>query len=289
MARIGPARELACDEHGCGGRQAMIALRYFQPAPDLRRYVSSYYLFSADLPQVSDIVRAELGQIRFMLSGQGCYTFGDGEVLGSPAVALLGPTMAASRFDVTGPVLVFGVGLLPTGWAAGIREDASRLVDQVDDAAARLGGLLDDALDALRAAPGAESMVAIADVVMRAVFARAIEPPLWFTRLTESWLTETASPAIDGLVEAAGLSARQLARLTNRIYGAPPKLLFDARADWATAAGEAFYDQSHFIRELKLFTGLTPSQLRAGPPPVTKLISQRRGFAAQMPKIAMVR
>ena len=280
----------------------MISLHYFQPAADLRRYVSSYYLFRADLPRIQDLVRADLGQIRFMLAGRGRYAFADGTAAATPEVSLVGPTMAASHFSVDGPLLVFGVGLLPTGWAAMVREDANRLVHTVDDATARLGGILDDALDAMRVAGAPHVMVSIADAVMRVLFARAVDPPLWFTTMAEAWLTGTASPEVDALIRESGMSARQLARLANRIYGAPPKLLArkyralraatllaDPAVDWETAAGDAFYDQSHFIREVKLFTGLTPTQLQASPPPVTRLMHRRRGFAAQMPRITMVR
>jgi AraC-like DNA-binding protein len=282
----------------------MIGLRYFLPAPDLRRYIASYYVFRADLPLVSDVVRADLAQIRFMIAGQGRYQFAGGSTVETPRVSLVGPTMAASRFEIVGPVLVFGASLLPTGWAAAVREDANLLVHQVDDAAARLGPVLGDALDAMCAAPTPEAMVSIGDAAMRAVFSRAVDPPLWFTRLMEGWLTDAASPSMDTLAELSGMSSRHLARMANRIYGAPPKLLArkyralraatmlccdPADAGFGTGC-EAFYDQSHFIREVKLFTGLTPTQYRQNPPPVTRLMLQRRGFAAaQLPRIAVVR
>lgn len=281
---------------------AMIALRYFLPAPDLRRYISSYYLFRADLPIVTDLVRADLAQIRFMIQGSGVYEFAGGASAETPRVSLIGPTMAASHFTVLGPVLVFGASLLPTGWAAAVREDANLLVHCVDDAAARLGPVLGDALDAMAGSPTAETMVSIADSALRAVFSRAVDPPLWFTRGMEAWLTDAASPSVDALIARSGMSARQLARLANRIYGAPPKLLSrkyralraatqlcEASGDWFGAVGEAFYDQPHFIREVKRFTGLTPRQYRENPPPVTRLMLQRRGFAAQLPRIAVVR
>jgi AraC-like DNA-binding protein len=280
----------------------VIALRYFLPAPDLRRYIASYYVFRANLPLVSDLVRADLAQIRFMIAGRGCYQFAGGLRIDTPQVSLVGPTMAASRFELVGPALVFGASLLPTGWAAVVREDASRLVHHVDDAVARLGPVLDDALDAMSSAPTAEAMVSIGDAAMRAVFSRAVDPPLWFTRMMEGWLTDAASPSLDRLAELSGTSPRQLARLANRIYGAPPKLLArkyralraatmlcDLPAAGLTTAQEAFYDQSHFIRELRRFTGLTPTQYRENPPPVTRLMLQRRGFAAQLPPIAVVR
>lgn len=280
----------------------MIALRYFLPAPDLRRYIASYYIFRADLPLVSDLVRADLAQIRFMISGHGHYQFAGGLIVETPRVSLVGPTMAASRFEVVGPVLVFGASLLPTGWAAAVREDANLLVHRVDDAAARLGPVLDDALDAMSGAASAEAMVSIGDAAMRAVFSRAVDPPLWFTQMMEGWLTDAASPSLDRLAELSGTSPRQLARLANRIYGAPPKLLArkyralraahllcDSGDDGFSAARDAFYDQSHLIREVRRFTGLTPTQYRENPPPVTRLMLQRRWFAAQLPRIAVAR
>jgi AraC-like DNA-binding protein len=284
------------------GRRGMIALRYFLPSADLRPYLSSYYVFRADLPRVADIVRADLGQLRFMLAGQGSYQFAGGTPIRTPAVSLVGPTMAASRFEIAGPALVVGVGLLPAGWAAVVREDANRLVHQVVDGRDLFGAMVDEALDAMRSAPNVQALVAMAEAVLRTIFARAAQAPAWFTAMTESWLTGSAAPSLDTLIAEAGMSARQLERLANRIYGAPPKLLArkyralraagmlaDPEMDWRAAAGDAFYDQSHFIREFKLFNGLTPRQYQAEPSPVTRLIRQRRGFAAQVPKIAMVR
>ena len=86
------------------------------------------------------------------------------------------------------------------------------------------------------------------------------------------------------LIAELGVSARQVERLTKRIYGAPPKLLArkyrslraasligTSQLHWSEAAGDAFFDQSHFIRDFKRFTGLTPSQFQNDPPPVTRL------------------
>jgi AraC-like DNA-binding protein len=293
-------RSDAGDASRAGG---VISLRYFLPAPDLRRYIASYYVFQADLSIVSDLVRADLAQIRFQIAGAGQYGFAGGLSAAPPRVSLVGPTMAASRFEVAGPVLMFGASLLPTGWAAAVREDANLLVHRVDDGIARFGPVLDDALDAMSAAPTPEAMVSIGDAAMRVVFARAIDPPAWFTQMMEGWLTDAASPSMDRLAELSGTSPRQLARLANRIYGAPPKLLARkyralraanalCEADYERGFGavrDAFYDQSHLIREVRRFTGLTPTQYRENPPPVTRLMLQRRGFAAQLPRIAVVR
>ena len=88
-----------------------------------------------------------------------------------------------------------------------------------------------------------------------------------------AWLAASDSPDLDDLVGATGISRRQVERKCNALYGAPPKLLARKyralRAAVALASGDAsldevidrgFYDQSHLIREVKHFTGLTPRQ-----------------------------
>lgn len=278
-----------------------VGLRYFEPAPELRGFISAYYYFYADTPQLSDITRADLPQLRFMISGAGAYTFGNVRMMRAPAVSLIGPTMAASRFEAAGPLAVFGVGLLPAGWAALVREDAGDFADRLADAEALFGTVMTDALDAMRMTPRVEVMISVADAVLRVLAQRATEPPLWFTRMTDEWLTGEASPDVDALVARSDMSARQLERLARRVYGAPPKLLARKyralRAAsalgaggiaWQDAAGDAFYDQSHFIREFKHFIGQTPRQFLRSPTPVTKLMLQRRELAGRMPELALV-
>lgn len=277
-----------------------IGLRYFAPAPDLRRHLSAYYVFRADLPHVSDVIRADMAQLRFMVSGLGSYGFANGRCIAAPEITLLGPTTAATRFDVVGPVLVFGVGILPAGWAALVEEDASLFADSLVDAVDVFGGMLEDTLDAMRFDNRGSRMIAMVDAVMRGLLMNAVDAPYWFTSMTDRWLTEDASPSVDVLIREAGVSARQVERLARRIYGAPPKLLarkyralraatrFADAPGWADAAGDAFYDQSHFIREFKHFNGQTPSQFQRAPTPVTRLTFARRKLIGSLPRLALV-
>jgi AraC-like DNA-binding protein len=278
-----------------------IGLRYIEPAADLRGHISSYYLFWADFPQVADMMRADLPQIRFMIAGGGQYSLATGSQIVTPRIALIGPTLGATRFAVTGPLLVFGIALLPAGWAALVRDDASRHADSVIDASAVFGVLMEDALSAMYGAVSPEILVSIADSAMRALVVRASEVPIWFTRLTDRWLVGAASPDVDTLVASAGMSSRQIERLARRIYGAPPKLLArkyralrmasllgQGHQPWQEVVGDAFYDQSHFIREFKHFTGQTPRHFQRDPTPVTRLSIGRRALAGQLPELALV-
>lgn len=282
------------------GAPAGIRLRYYEPAADLRALISAYYVFRADVPYFADLMRADLGQLRFMLRGTGSY-LRDGVAVPSDEIHLLGPSTAATRFEVRGPLLLFGIGLHPAGWAALVRDDASLLADRAFDATARFGSLIVDMLDALRNAPDGQAMVHIADMVMRACKARAPEPPIHLTSIVDAWLTGECNPCVDDLIAELGISARQVERLAKRIYGAPPKLLArkyrslraasligTRQLHWSDAAGDAYFDQSHFIRDFKRFTGLTPSQFQNDPPPVTRLTLQRRAALGDIAPLARV-
>jgi AraC-like DNA-binding protein len=53
--------------------------------------------------------------------------------------------------------------------------------------------------------------------------------------------------------------------------------------DGAERAAEGFYDQSHLIRELKHFTGLTPGEMRAAPPELNRRIAEgRKGLTGKV-------
>src|SRR3546814_14253228 len=106
----------------------MLSLRYAAPAPELREFISTYYLFRADLSDIADSTRADLPQIRFMLSGSGHYTFGDGFNAKCPDAMVTGPTTSATRITAKGPLVVFGIGLLPEIGRASCRERVCRYV-----------------------------------------------------------------------------------------------------------------------------------------------------------------
>ena len=279
----------------------MLSLRYALPALDLRSFFSTYYLFRADLPKVFDTTRADLPQMRFMLNGSGFYTFGNGQRSDCPEAMITGPTRAATQFMADGPLLVFGVGLLPAGWAALVGTSAAEMSDTVEPAENVLGCVAGQMLDWLRSARSLETMCARMDIILRLLVDRPREQPLrWFTQIADAWLMGEASPRIDDLMREARLSARQLERLANRLYGAPPKLLarkyrtlriasrvVTQEDSWQDLVGDAFYDQSHLIRDFKRFTGQTPRQLLTNPSPVTKLMVARRHMGSELPLLAL--
>src|SRR3546814_16302050 len=116
---------------------------------------------------MADRTRAVLPQIRFMLSGSGHYTVGDGCNAKCPDAMVTGPTTSATRITAKGPLVVFGIGLLPAGWNAIIGGSAAEMTDIVEDARDVLGTFAEDMPDILRHSPSFDNMIGIADLSIR--------------------------------------------------------------------------------------------------------------------------
>lgn len=278
----------------------MIKIRYLTPAPPLRPYVSSYYWFESNLPAFDDLMRAELPQIRIVTRGGARSLFATGVVRTPGPIHVQGPTSGAAHYAAAGPLHLFGVGLLPEGWATLIGEPADRFADDVVDLGGVVGPAAELALHEMTLAADDGARVAAADRLFLGLLARSRSVPVWFTRLTDDWLTGSANPDVDTLVERSGMSARSIERLAKRIYGASPKLLsrkyrtLNAAVrlgngeigGWADLAPNAYYDQPHFIREFKQFVGMTPNRFVVEAAPLMRLTIVRRNMVPDMPKLA---
>ena len=274
----------------------MVAVTLDYAAPDAAiEFVSVFYNFRADVARFEDDDRADLAQLRFQLKGTGHYRFADGHVQQGPEIQIVGPTMGVTHVCVNGPAEVFGAGLLPAGWGAMTAIDASSVTNRVIDATEMFGRDLRDVADRLRAAETLGERVEIGNALIRDLVERGPEQSRWFTHTVDGWLQSSFSPAVDDLVAATRLSRRQVERLCKRVYGAPPKLLSRKyralRAAVVLAKGEAcaaelvehgFYDQSHCIREIKRFTGMTPTRIPGGLNELTRLTMKRTEFAGQV-------
>ncbi|MFZ4689159.1 MAG: helix-turn-helix domain-containing protein [Polymorphobacter sp.] len=279
----------------------MISIRYFTPAAPLRPYLSSYYWFESRLPAFADLMRAELPQIRLVTTGSATNHYANGNVRNGVPAQLQGPTSGPVRFVADGALHLFGVGLLPQGWAALIGEPADRIADDVVDLAAVVGPCVHRLIDQIASAADDAARVEAADRFFLDLLTRAHSVPFWFTRMTDDWLTASTSPDLDTLIAASGMSSRSVERMAKRIYGASPKLL--ARkyralqtavqigngevSGWADLAAGGFYDQAHFIREFKQFTGMTPARFMVEAASVTRITIARKKLLPDLPKLAL--
>ena len=273
-----------------------VKLRYFAPPEHLRAYFGSLYIFIENADGYSDVTRADVPQLRFMLEGAGNYYFQDGTVVATPEVCLLGPTLGATRFVLDGPAHVVGISLLPAGWVSMGGGDASLLADRLYDLGPERNGAFAALLAQLRGMDDPEAMADLCWAQMEQWVDPLSESTWRLLETVDGWLMGEGSPRIEALVERTGLSPRQLARLTNRYYGCPPKLLarkyralrcsariaLDQHSWQELCEDGRFYDQSHFIREIKHFIGLTPHQLQTEPTAVAQLTLPRRSLGGDV-------
>ncbi len=245
-------------------------LQYFLPRPDLRPFVRAYYYFSTDIGSVQPLC-AELGNIRVLLNGGGVLNTPNGDRHVISQAFLIGPTMGAYSMQAESGTQVFGIGIRPQGWGVLIGMDASEAADQVIDLSAFAGGRAAPQIEAIRSARDLQTMADAADQFFASLLAMRQRRQNLYPEALEKWLMDPSEPCIDALISQMDVSRRQTDRLAKRFFGASPKFLQRkyralrsadrVRAgvsSWMDAAGEEFYDQSHFIKEFKAFIGVTP-------------------------------
>lgn len=261
--------------------RSLFDIDYIAPPVAISDYVTTLFHFRCDESEVRDIQPASIGWLALFPFGKGVMTFADGREEPNYETNLLTPFAVATPFAMKGPVHSIGAALSPLGWAALTGLDAAEYGNRL----VRAGALLADSIDEFGARlceeyrngekSGADCAKALCDYIE--ANAKPVKPRhAELVRVTNSWLGSALNPAVGDLMEKASYSERQVQRLVERYFGLPPSALARKyRAlrtaallsfpmltpEWEAEIGEAFYDQSHMIRELRLFVGRTPASL----------------------------
>lgn len=271
-------------------------LAYAPPPADLAEFFSVFYLFEGDDGSLNDIERASVAQFRLSYAGVGELLFDGAEPQTIPPFSIVGPRLVASRVNATGALIkVFGAGILPAGWASITPQGADKFANRIVPANQILGRRSADYMAQMAGLADLQSMVDLTASYARALFPAVKPATLDFIRTMNKWLEASLDPHIDDLANAIGISRRQAERLSNHYFGAPPKYLArmyralraanaiaNSNSDWQDFISNAFYDQSHFIREIKYFTGLTPSAVRDHHSRLTQLAFGRHQLAGEV-------
>ena len=275
-----------------------MALEYHIPRADLRDHVRAYYYFSTEERTIQPLC-AEMGNIRVVLGGGGILHTPDGQKQHITSAFLLGPTMGAYCMEAEAGTRVFGIGIRPKGWVTLCGINAEEATDRVIDLTSFAGGLARSTIDEMRNARSLDDMAVAADrffanLVARRIARRRVSS---YPEALAHWLLDPNDLSVDTLIAMMDVSRRQTDRIAKTYFGASPKFLQRkyralraadriraGELDWMTAAGDSYYDQSHFIKEFKTFVGVTPSQFIGNQAQlITEIQSKRHVQSLPMP------
>lgn len=252
------------------------------PSPAAAPFFGAFYLAKTQHLTIDDTQRAGTGHFHFFLEGSGYKDF-PGSRRQANLVSLSGPSFVCQNFALNGPARLFGMSILPKCWDGMIPCSADALANTGRNAAELFGPSILDLHDRLRAAATLDAMARLAEAFF---LSRHVPIAKLHERVVNGireWLASDLAPGLEALHARFDLSDRQLARISNRYLGAPPKTLSRKYAalkaashilnqddDQRDASRRHFSDQSHMIREVRRVTGQTPRQLRTQASPLMR-------------------
>lgn len=275
---------------------AITRAQFASPHPELRRYVSAYYVAdvnSANGEIVRDLLHPEWGSVRFLCSGEAWGSVIPAPLVPMPPAIIVGPSSRAASVSCVSMRIV-SFGLLPLGWHRFIGQSADRYADQsveVGELSARVD--LASLFSRVVQASGLDEIATIFDRILLDALAVQRRADAQAEASIEAAHRALADPDIGTVAEMTdrlGITTLQLTRLSKRVFGFPPKLLLrrqrflrtlsvvlrEPQAKWTEVLDPHYYDQAHFNRDFQRFFGMSPRQYLAMPSPIVAAAARDR-------------
>lgn len=278
-------------------QQCKVQVRFHLPPPQLQAYFTTFYLVDITVPEGTraiDRLQPEWANLRFYSGVNPIADCPDGTQLTDTNFPATGPSTKAVRFEV-GPARMWGVGLLPLGWAKFVPVPAAELADAVVDGhqhpafacfAPLAASIFADQPDE------AGELKRITDYFL----GRLIDPVPDEKRIMaiHTALLDPEVASVSQLVAQAGIGQRTVERICDRAFGFSPKVLLrrqrfmrslaqfmlDPSLKWIGAIDGHYHDQAQFVRDFRQFMGMTPRQYAALDKPILSAIMHERARIA---------
>ena len=281
--------------------EASINARFFSPPEALAGCFTSFYHLdcsTGDAPYLEDMLQPEWGNLRLFLGPSPISQFRGGPVLRDAQFTATGPSSAPNNFQLPS-TRMWGIGLLPLGWAKFVDLPASDFVNSqydgsVHPAFARFRPLF-ERLNAGNGADTEDEQVAI----IRDFFLALDRPVRDAARIAavHEALLDPALNDVGAMAERCGTNRRTLERICMRHFGFTPQLLMRRQrmmrslaaymtehgARWSEVIDTNYHDQAHFSREFHAFMGMTPREYGAQAHPVLGAFMEARKQAMGSP------
>jgi len=278
-------------------RDCPVQVRFYMPPPELQTYFTTFYFVEIDLPpgqRAIDRLHPEWANLRLYADARPVADRQDGTQLSGTTFPATGPSSRAVRFEIERSRM-WGIGLLPLGWAKFVPAPAIELADAVVDghthpafacfaplAASLFGDAPDEVGELARITAyfrGRLSDPVPDEARIKAIHAALLDP-------------EVAT--VSQLVAQAGIGQRTVERICDRAFGFRPKLLLrrqrfmrslaqympDPSLKWIGAIDGHYHDQAQFVRDFRQFMGMTPREYAALDKPILNAVMHERARRA---------
>jgi AraC-like DNA-binding protein len=257
-----------------------VQYKEYKPSPLLETYVRCYYTIDSDDQAVFEDKAFATGciEVMFTLHGSPWLTEREEGFVKAAPIELWGQILKPLSFKTSGSSNIFGIRFHPATAALLLRGEIHRFNDGVFDLVGVLGNSIIDLHAQLQDAGAIDQQVKLVDSYL---IKRLSADPKTINRigLVQKVMTELTHKDffdnIDNLASRYGISSRYLQKVFLQQTGLTPKLYSkinrfqnsliligkggQSLTDVAYACG--YFDQSHFIREFRSFTGFSPSVL----------------------------
>lgn len=249
--------------------------RFFAPPAELAGCFTSFYLVEVGLAEggrVEDYLHPEWANLRFFLGAGPETERRDGTILSGTPFTATGPSSCPVRF-VAGSTTMWGIGLLPLGWAKFMNAPAKELADTVND------GMTHPAFahfvplyEALRRTNvDAEGQAAIISEFFLSRD-RPVRNAAQIAAVHEALVDPEIHSAAE-LAELAHITHRTLERLCARCFGFTPQhlvrrqrmmrtlsaFMLSDKTTWSQVIDLHYTDHAHFTHEFQAFMQMSPS------------------------------
>ena len=275
----------------------LVKAEFCQPPADLACYFTTFYVADITVAgngRVADYLHPEWGNLRFTSVRSAQPANPAGEIVSDTNFIATGPSSKAVPFSI-GTTRLWGIGLLPLGWAKFVGVPASDLADAVLDGNTHpaMAGFTSLAAGLFGAVPDRAGELARITAWFRARLAEPVVDEARILAIHDA-LVDSDVVTVSQLVARSGASSRTVERVCGRAFGFPPKLLLrrqrfmrslsqfmlDPSLKWIEAMDCHYHDQAQFVRDFRRFMGMSPRQYgRLAHPILDVFVHERQRLA----------
>lgn len=250
------------------------------PSDALRNYVKCYYVFETDGQQIISDHAFATGciEVMFNLHGSHWKTEVRGKFIQTSRVELWGQIIRPLPLRLAGKSLMLGIRFHPMGASLFLNDDVSLFNDQVADLRSVMGATLDELYQQLQDAHHIKARINLLETFVHsriALAAKRKDMSMLVKMVMNELTMDDFFDNIDNVASRYGITSRYLQKVFRQHTGLTPKLFSKinrfqkslaliGNSDMSLtsiAYQSGYFDQSHFIREFRTFTGNTPSRL----------------------------